>query len=201
MTSLLRGEGSTYPVTKFSPVKSLSYWDGVVNHRLLIPFSYSNNTLDIAIQDGTQDLITNGDDSVDEDGYNTRMVKMMGGSGLVTTLGPNFLKWIRKYIGQRIAGSGSGASYNGLVTIVVNPVMTRVQQALQGPLYSSGPLYSFEAIRFTPEPPESDEYIIGGNEGNNYYSVWVFKTPLTIQYVDGGVSKYVTLMSQFTNVY
>ena len=48
---------------------------------------------------------------------------------------------------------------------------------------------------------ENHEYILDGNEANNFFSVWVFKTPITVQFNDDGDIRYATLYSQFTSTY
>ena len=187
MTSVLRTESTNLPITKFVAIRSLTYYDNDIDHAVLFPFSYNNGVLDIASQDGSQDMIDNGY-LYGEDGFNWRMVKLMGGDKLVTSLGPNFLTWLGEYTG--------GSNFS----IKVNPVMTRVQQTVQAAAYPAiDALNSKYAIRFTTEKPASDEYIISGNEANNYFSCWVFKTPLTVEFTRGGDTFYSTFNTQFTN--
>lgn len=202
MTSLLRTTKSNLPVTKFVPIKSLTYWDNALSHQALIPFSYKNGVLDINLQDGVNMLLTTTGGGINGgyngySGYTTRMVKMMGGAGVVTSLGPNFDIWIRKVIAAEYS---LGPSYTGPISIQVAPVMTKVQQNFPGPgQYGGAALYSQNAIQISSEPPQSDEYIVAGDKTNNFFSVWVFRSPLTIMFLNNDVPEYVTLQTQFTN--
>ena len=200
MTSVLRSEqAAAKPFTKFVPIKSMVYRDSVTNRVVLIPFSYKNGVLDIAIQDGSQDLIDNGDYE-NTNGHNNRMVKLMGGEGRVTSLGANFVTWLANVIDNE---TGDPATE---LTLKVAPVMTRVQQTVQGvhnyyynDTSTYPPLNSQYSYRESTEPPESDQYIIAGDEGNKFNSAWVFKTPITVKYKSGGVYSYATLTTQFVN--
>lgn len=202
MTSLLRTTKTNLPVTKFVPIKSLAYWDMALSHEALIPFTYNNGVLDINSQDGVAILLTTpgGGINYGYHGYISRMVKMMGGAGVVTSLGPNFSTWIRKVIASEYS---LGPTYTGPLSIQVAPVMTKVQQNFPGPgQYSGASLHSQRAIQISNEPPESDEYIVAGDKYNKFFSVWVFRSPLTIKFLDpsdGDAIKFVTLQTQFTN--
>ena len=197
MSSVLRTDvGKAKPFTKFSSIKSLSYYDNNLGHIVLIPFSYNNGVLDIAIQDDSLTMINAGSTSDVEfpaDGLSWRMVKLMGGEGRVTSLGPNFLTWVQAYLND------NGYDVVGTPTLYTAPVMTRVQQCVT--VGSPSPLNNSYALSISDEKPNSDEYILDGNEANNFFSVWVFKTPITVQFNDDGDIRYATLTSQFTSVY
>jgi len=189
MSSVLQTDLPNLPITKFVPIRSMSYYDTLIDHVVLIPFSYDEGVLDIHVQDGVQTMIDNGDSYDGARGWNWRMVKMMGGDGLVTSLGDNFTSWLSNWIGDVVTP----------FTLVTNPVMTRVQQCVQK--NGNGPLNSQYAIRFSTEPPTSDDYIIDGNSNNNFFSSWVFKTPITVEFTFDGsnVPSYATLSTQFQN--
>ena len=201
MTSLLRSSTGNLPVTKFVPIKSLAYWDATLQHEALVPFVYKNGVLDINNQDGVPALISDVGGGLGYSGYTgytTRMVKMMGGAGLVSSLGSNFQTWVRKVIGNEYSLGPSG--YTGVLNIQVAAIMTKVQQNFPGPTrYSGAALHSQYAIHVSDEPPQSDEYIVAGDKYNNFFSAWVFRSPLTIEFFISGVPKYVTLQTQFTN--
>lgn len=196
MSSVLRTDvGKAKPFTKFSSIKTPSYYDDDLGHVVLIPFSYNNGVLDIAVQDGSYDMIINGY-IYNYNGNNWRMVKQMGGEGRVTSLGPNFLRWVTRYLNYDYTVDPSS------VTIQVAPVMTRVQQTVTQD--SPDALNNRYAITYnSTEKPSSDQYIFDGNEANNYFSTWVFKSPITLKFYDSDSSsvKYLSLYTQFTSVY
>lgn len=198
MSSVLQVDSPNLPITKFVPIRSMCYYDVSLNHDVLIPFTYNDGVLDIKIQDGTSNLIETGN-YYDNNGWNWRMVKMMGGDGLVTSLGSNFSVWLSNYVYYE------SEEIDSYFTLVTNPVMTRVQQVVQQGQYAGcnasghGPLNSQYAIRFSTEPPTSDDYIIAGDSNNSFFAAWVFKTPITVSYIYNGSNRYVTLTTQFQN--
>ena len=198
MSSVLRTDvGIAKPFTKFTSIKSMAYYDENLEQDVLIPFSYNNGVLDIAIQDDSLTMINAGNATGYNDyndGGQSRMVKLMGGEGRVTSLGSNFLTWISEYL----ITHGYGALI-GTPTLYVAPVMTRVQQCVT--TSGDAPLNNAYALQISYEKPNSDEYILAGNEENNFFSVWVFKTPITVQFNDDGDIRYATLTSQFTSVW
>ena len=195
MSSVLRTDvGKAKPFTKFTSVKTPTYYDGNLGHDVLIPFSYKNGVLDIADQDDSMTMINNGD-IFNNYGESWRIVKQMGGEGRVTSLGPNFLTWITAYLNYEYTVDSSS------ISIQVAPVMTRVQQTVS----VNGPnqLNSKYAITYgNTDKPSTDQYILDGNDANNYFSVWVFKSPITLNFYDsdGSSVKYISLYTQFTNV-
>jgi hypothetical protein len=90
-----------------------------------------------------------------------------------------------------------GAAYTGPLVLYIQPFMKKVQMA--NPSFGINGEGAFERDRswgITTEAPVSGEYI-GGGPTNNYFTAWVFKTPMTIQYQVGGVYKYITMTTQF----
>ena len=195
MSSVLQIDSPNLPITKFVPIRSMCYYDNEIGHDVLIPFSYNEGVLDIHVQDDAQTMIDNGDSFNGTNGYNWRMVKMMGGDGLVTSLGTNFTSWLSNWIENEFDPLKIITPF----TLVTNPVMTRVQQCVQNS--GNGPINSQYAIRFSTEPPMSDDYIIAGNSNNNFFSSWVYKTPITVEFTFDGsnVPSYATLSTQFQN--
>jgi hypothetical protein len=47
------------------------------------------------------------------------------------------------------------------------------------------------------QPPTGDNYITG-SQGNNYHTVWIFKTPVTIRYYVGSTPYYLTYNSTYS---
>jgi len=130
----------------------------------------------------------------DVNGFSWRMVRAIGGFGVVNTLGSNFLTWLENW-----ADIDAGSE-----VIFTAPIMTKVSQSIQhgsgDSILNSQYAVSGGGVRPTiTESPSSDQYVTG-YAGNNWDSVWVFKTPLTIQYrYEGNGPYYLTLYSQFTN--
>ena len=173
-------------LTNFVPIKSMTYHNNTVNHTLLLPFVYANGVLDVATLDGFTPSVGAGD----VNGYSWRMVRPIGGFGVVNTLGANFLTWFENWTD---VDSGSA-------TIFVAPVMTKVAQCVPSGNSILNSQYAVSGGQRGDiyESPSSDQYVTGYG-GNNWDTVWVFKTPLTIQYTYGGDTLYATFYSQFTN--
>jgi len=192
MTSLLRSNPAGADAkTKFVPIKSFTYHNNDYNgtgegHTVLIPFTYKNGVLDVSTTVGG---FTPSDGQGDDQGYSWRMVRVLGGTGLVNTLGPNFITWFSEYW-------NGGGLIN--FTIVTAPIMTKVQMSV--PLNDSILNSQYAVIGDLEEAPSSDEFITG-SEATNYDTVYVFKTPLVISYQYTGTNTvyYASFYTQFTN--
>jgi hypothetical protein len=176
-------------LTNFVPIKSLTFNNG--NHTILVPFVYANGVLDVAPING----FVPSEGLGDPQGFSWRMVRPIGGFGVVNKLGSNFLTWFESW-----ADVDPGSE-----TIFTAPVMTKVGQSVPSgnsilnSQYAASGVEGGNANRnFITESPSSDQYVTG-YDGNNWDTVWVFKTPLTIQYTYLGTTYYGTLYSQFTN--
>lgn len=177
--------------SKFDNISTATYSDATLGESVPIPFSVRNGVLDITITNSSvQDFVNNGTFPNDDTEF---QAKMMGGNRLVTSIGANFDTYLRKRI-QDI--DGLGEAYSGELSIVVNPVMTKVQLAQPGQVQG----LTFENVYGVNEyPPTSDEYI-GGNETNNYYTSWVFYKPLTVRFVSSASAtgyKYITFSTHY----
>lgn len=188
MSSVTRQYEPAKPYTKFVNIISPCYDDSTDSGTTrLIPFTCDNGVIDIAITDsGVQNYIDNANGW---DSYLGKKVKLMGGESLGQSLGPNMLTWLRNLI-QNWYFEGS---YTGPITIKVAPVMTKVQ-ACQGQ-WSTVPLPRSPVVYDTNVNPGSDSYIVSGTPENNYYTSWIFKSPLTVEFQDGGLPYYITLKS------
>ena len=90
-----------------------------------------------------------------------------------------------------------GAAYTGPLVLYIQPFMTKVQMADPSfGITASGAFRRDRSWGITTQPPISGEYI-GGSPANNYFTAWIFKTPMTIQYEVAGGYKYITMTSQF----
>ena len=188
MSSVNKAYANTANVlTNFVPIKSLSYYNNAIGHYVLIPFIYVNGVLDVATIDGFVPSSGVGD----VDGYpNWRMVRAIGGFGVVNKLGADFITWFENWTDVD----------PGSETIFVAPVMTKIAQSVPSgnSILNSQYVVSGGQRPTIYESPSSDQYVTGYG-GNNWDTVWVFKTPLTIQYTLGGTIQYATFYTQFTN--
>lgn len=188
MSSILRSNpGAPEPKTKFVPIRSLTYVNNNYNntgetHYVLLPFSYDNGVLDMNV---SVPGFSPSDGEGDSNGFSWRMVKAMGGDGLVHTLGSNFKTWLTAYIDSDITN----------IQINTAPIMTKVQMSVPN---NGSILNSQYCIRTgLDEAPSSDEFVTG-TSATNYDTVYVFKTPLVVSYTDSGSTQYASLYTQFT---
>ena len=192
---MLRSFATTHKLpTKFVDIITPSYNDnGIVDdYHLPIPFTVSTGVLDINVGQSSdiESFVNNGD--TPNQSPNTQ-VKLMGGTVIINSLGPNIETWVRKLIENQ---EGLGGEYTGPLNIYVKPVMTKIQ--CPAPAQQEGALKDDDVWGITTEAPASDGFI-GGDSTNNFFTSFVFKTPLTIQYEITGVGyKYFTLSSQFS---
>ena len=196
MSSVFRSFATTYKTTtKFFDIITPSYTDDVIvdDYNLPIPFTVANGVLDINVNQSSdiQSFVNNG--TAPENDPDTQ-VKYMGGTAIVNSLGPNMVTWVRKLIENQ---ESLGGAYTGPLNIYIKPVMTKIQcpapsQKEEDALRDGG------VWGITTEAPASDDYI-RGDSTNNFFTSFVFKTPLTIQFEITGVGyKYFTLTSQFS---
>ena len=194
MSSVLRSIVGLSRGSKFDNISTASYYDDDLENKVPVPFIVQNGVLDITLTNSSvEDFVNNGTEpDVDYDDTEYQ-AKMMGGFSLVTSIGTNFNTYLRKRI-QSI--DTLGAPYSGALTIVVNPVMTKVQ--LAQPNQVDG--LTFENVYGVNDyPPRSDEYV-GGGVSNNYYTSWVFYKPLTVRFVSSGSAtgyKYITFSTHY----
>ena len=196
MSSVVRAPAQVKDVRVFGPIMTPAYYDNTNGGNvLLIPFTCENGVLDINVQDGSQDMIDNGYMYSGTQGDNWRMVRQMGGERVASSLGPNFLTWIAAWLNDNY-----GDPVND-IQLVVSPVMTKVQQHVV--LDEDSMLNSNYVLRITQNVAQTltDNYVFNGNDGNNFYTAWVFKTPLTISYNYDGDQYYLTLQTMFQRPY
>jgi hypothetical protein len=186
------------PPTKFFALITPSYDDTVIvtgeTIRLPIPFMASNQVLDINVNQSSviQTLVNNGTAPSDQ---SSLQAKATGGASLINSFGPNMKTYLRNWINNI---ETLGGAYTGPLVLYIQPFMTKVQMA--NPSFGvdddTGAFRRDRSWGVTTEAPVSGEYISGGPT-NNYYTAWVFKTPMTIQYQVGAVYKYITMTTQF----
>ena len=187
------------PPTKFIALITPSYDDNTLvsgqTIRLPIPFTVVNQVLDINVNQSSvvQAVVTNGTAPTDQ---SSLQAKAFGGASLVNSFGSNMTTYLRNWI---TGIETLGATYTGPLVLYIQPFMTKVQMADPsfGVNDSTGAFRRDRSWGITTQAPNSTEYI-GGEEANNYFTAWIFKTPMTVQYVTvAGGYKYITMTTQF----
>lgn len=197
MSSVLSGFASAYrSPTKFFDILTGGYDDNILvgGDSLPIPFVVANQVLDINVNQSSdvQAFVTNG---TTPGTAITIQGKVMGGSSLVKSFGPNMTEWLRNRINNI---ESLGAAYSGTLVLYVRPFMTKVQLAAPAQGAGGAPFNDESVYGVSTEAPTNTEYI-GGDITNNFFTAWVFKTPMTVQYFLGdGTAKYITMTSQFS---
>jgi hypothetical protein len=203
MSSAKRSFGAISQTTKFQKVTTPEYYDYYydvdtdisygVQRNLPIPFSYSNGVLDIHIQDEVQRALI---DEGEYPGQDTDFqCKTIGMPRLVTSLGPKMLEWLEGFLPKV-------SSYD-------TPIITAIQLHTPGQVVKaqfalsntiSGAFLRSDVddstYAITSTPPSGDEYVFG-TASDNFRTVYIFKTPLTISYKDNGTPRYLTLFSNY----
>jgi hypothetical protein len=180
--------------TKFSALITPSYEDNNID--MPIPFTVENGVLDINVNQSAtiQTFVNNGTDPLSEAQVQG---KAFGGAKVVTSFGPNMITYLRNWIGLNPDGlENLGAAYTGPLVLYIQPLMTKVQLANPAFARNSGAFIASRSWGVSTEAPVSMEYT-GGGSVDNFFTAWIFKTPITIEYVIGGISKYITMTSQF----
>ncbi len=194
MSSTLSRYATISQTTKFQKVTTPCYYDSTVNEIVPIPFIYSNQTLDINIQDDVfEDLIDLGN-SPDQD--TESQCKSLGGIGLVQRLGPNMITWLENWLGINFQGDITN------ISVYTPAQVTRAQFVTNNGAFSGtflGSDVDYDTYAIYDQPPSGDEYVMGAAQ-DNFRAVWIFKTPLTIRFfdVEGDTTRYLTLFTNFS---
>lgn len=183
MTSYVRRiqDSNTKLPTEYVRVSGPYYVDTIIGNTL-IPFTYDNGVLDIANIDNFNAFVGMPLMNVDIGQYNLPLYKLLGGSGLVRALGPNFVRYIKAWRSTMTAQPVTR------VELFSGGIMTKVQRSPKTILNSGA------AVRIETTPPSSDLYIEGADV-DDYRATWIFKKPLTITTVEDDVTKYITFSS------
>lgn len=177
MTSVTRFKISGQALPKPMNVIHLTYSSGGNSAPIPLTFNKRGNILDL---DFSGDF--NASTSV-----NTNDVFYVQGSTftalhMVMELGPNFIAWAET---QLNATPGS-------VVMTSKPVVVRAN-ALQNNLDPNS-VNSWETGITTPV---NFELAAGSPAFNDYYSTYLFKTPLVLQYDNAGTTNYAIMNTQF----
>jgi hypothetical protein len=163
--------------TKFQNIKSVAYDDDGTS--FLFPFTCEEGVLDISLEGNNFEQLmiaqTGRTPGHDVDG----VVRVLGGTRYVTSLGPNFLRYIRAWRTPNIDLSAP-------IQIITPGILSRVQV---GDLSHVGEGDSFEVSNSLPE---SDNYICSGAR---YCTTYIFKSPLTISIKENGTRRFITFKS------
>jgi hypothetical protein len=182
--------------TKFSALITPSYDDtslvALNTVEIPIPFTVVNQVLDINVNQSSsiQTFVNNG---TQPEAQANIQGKAFGGASLVKSLGPNMTTYLRNWINGI---ETLGGAYTGPLVLYIQPFMTKVQIA--NPVFlNQGAFERDRSWGISTEAPVSTEYT-GGSSTNNFFTAWIFKTPMTIQYeTAAGGYKYITMTSQF----
>jgi hypothetical protein len=183
------------PPTKFFDVLTGGYSDNFIidgdSYDMPIPFTVVNQVLDININQSSdiRAFVNVGDAPLTAISF---QAKMMGGASLIKSFGPNMTTWLRNRI-ENVESLGD--QYDGPLRLYVRPFMTKIQMA--SPRQGIAALNDESVYGVTTEPPTSTEYI-GGGVNENFFTAWVFKTPMTVEYETTSGNKYITMTSQFS---
>jgi len=191
MSSVLSSFAKTpAALTKFVSIRSPVYNNPDYNntgnsHRVLVPFEFKDGVLDLNEVPGFDANNTNMSNT---SGESWRMVSMMGGVGVVTSLSEKAMTWFENQIDDQ-----DGIDY-GSLSMHIAPVMTKVKMSVP---YNSSILNNNHVyVGYLDEPPSSNNFVTG-SEATNWDTVWVFKTPLVLKYTYDGYVRYASFLSEF----
>lgn len=170
----------------------MSYNNSLVGEQVAVPLSMNNGVLDIVVENAAvQNFITNGTSPNNNDDTEYQ-AQIMGGTRLVTGLGPNMLTYITNYM------TNVFAAHTGTPFIYINGHVQRVQCSV-----GTNALDFEETFGTSEFPPSGSGFVTGEPQAGNYtsyFSTWVFKAPLTIAVPDStsasGV-RYLTFTTLF----
>jgi len=197
MTSVLSAYAVTYRLpTKFSALITPSYDDATIvdgqTVQIPIPFIAVNGVLDINVNQSA-DIQTFVNSGTQPEEQSNIQGKIFGGVTLIKSFGPNMTTYLRNWINNI---ETLGSAYTGPLVLYIQPVMTKVQ--LANPVFvNSGAFERDRSWGISTDAPVSGEYS-GGGTSDNFFTAFIFKTPMTVQYVaPAGEFKYITMTSQF----
>ena len=169
-------------LTRFIKPDSPAYEDNDETVRLF-PFSYSNGVLDINYSGNSFETIMVDSTNQEPDNETDTAIRVLSGPYLVNSLGDNFKAYIRAW---RDGSIDAGSPIN----VYIAPQIMRVQEVDTDNITAS----SGSSYRISTNPPSGDGYV-AGNSANDFYTTYIFKTPLTFTIVEGGVTKYITFIT------
>jgi hypothetical protein len=172
MTSILRRFASNVALPHPEGVITISYLG------LPIQFSYDRrtSTLDFIFENGF-------DVNADLNRSTTMYVRgsNKGGIHLVDKIGPNFISWMETNEGVDV----------GSISVHEKPIVFRANLFLPGrePNNDHAMFESTSEISFVKSP---------GDQANNYFATFLFKSPLVLKYTKSGITYYRCFTTQFS---
>jgi hypothetical protein len=174
-------------LSKIFSIDTPCYNDNNLNYNTPIPFYVTNRgVLEIALIDNVQtELLTVGSFS----GLSNQpeyQCKIMGGTRLVESLGQTAIDFFTAWINDDEGGVPTE------LQLYIKPVMTKAQ-------FSTNPnqIITERTNEISDYPPSGSDYITG-EFINNYKSVWVFQSPITVKYYSTYQRyRYATLLTVF----
>ena len=172
MSSVFRTTSSNVVLPQPGAVVTISYTG------LPVQFSYDRKT-------ATLDFIFANGFDVNADINRTTTMYFRGSNygaiRLVDKIGPNFISWL-----QTNEGVDAGS-----ITIHEKPIVFRANLLLQGrePNNDHAMFETTSEISFAKS---------SGNEANNYFTTYLFKSPLVLKYTKSGITYYRCFTTQFS---
>jgi hypothetical protein len=171
MSSVLRTVSSNIGLPQPGAVVTISY------NGLPIQFSHDRN--------GTLDFIFANGFDVNADINRTTTMYVRGSSNAairyVDKIGPNFKAWLETNEGVDV----------GSISVYEKPVVFRANLLLAGrePNNDHAMFESTSEISFEESP---------GTDANNYFTTFLFKSPLVLKYTKSGIVYYRCFTTQFS---
>jgi hypothetical protein len=155
-------------ITKFHKIESPCYYDSDLDEDILFPFVFSNSTLDITYEGNNFKSRMIDVSEREPESESRTMVEIIGGPYLVQSIGDNFKEYIRSWRMKFYVP-------NTPIELYIKPQILRVKQADIINLRSS----ASTSVRITDTPPINDTFTMG-SDINNYFSSFIFKTPMVL---------------------
>jgi hypothetical protein len=184
MSSVVRSKISGQALPKPNNVVTPTY--DVGGNDIAVPFTFNK-------QGGVLDFDFSGNFSASTTINSGNPIYVQGSTftalRMVNSLGPNFIAWCENgadHLDDEAADAGSVVLYS-------RPVVVRANQLE----ISLDPDTNIDAFGAGFTQPINFELAAGSPTTSDYYTTYLFRTPLVIQYKVGGVTKYAAFNTQF----
>lgn len=175
--------------SKYTNVSTPCYFNSNLSNNVPIPFLVRSGVVDIEVNNASiQTFVNDGSSPNDDSEYQS---KSMGGYRLANRIGTNFATYLRNYIN---ATDISG--YTGPLDVVVPATMGKVQIAQPGNVQA----LQFENVFGVNDVAPSSDSFAGGDETLNYFTTYIFYSPLTIRYESTNSTtgfRYITFTTHY----